>query len=256
MDLIGRWVFQVRGNPYEFDALTAINTVTNLVELIRVNKKTSDVVARKYAQCWLSRYLWPQRCVHNPGGQFVGIKFQTLLQDCHIRDVCTSAKNPQSNAICKRMHQTVGNVLRTFLHSEPPQNIADAKEFVDKALSIAMHAMRAGIHLTLGSSPGSLVFNRDMFLNIPLIADWHAITQKRELLIHENLTQKNQKRRWYNYLPGQRVLKKRWKLRKLDARTSGPYRVLQTHVNGTITIELRAGVSERLNIWRVILYKE
>jgi hypothetical protein len=76
VDLIGSWVVQVHGNPYEFDALTAINTVTNLVELIRVDKKTSDVVARKYAQCWSSRYPWPQRCVHNLGGEFVGIKFQ------------------------------------------------------------------------------------------------------------------------------------------------------------------------------------
>jgi hypothetical protein len=89
------------------------------------------------------------------------------------------------------MHQTVGNVLRTLLHGEPPQNIADAKEFVDEALSIAMHAMRAGIHSTSGSSPGSLVFNRDMFLNIPLIANWHATTQKREHLIHENLIREN-----------------------------------------------------------------
>jgi hypothetical protein len=89
-----------------------------------------------------------------------------------------------------------------------------------------MHAMRAGIHSTLGSNPGSLVFNRDMFLIIPLIANWHEITQKREHLIHENLMQENQKRRWYNYLPGQHILKKHWKLRKLDKRTSGPYRVL------------------------------
>jgi hypothetical protein len=93
------------------------------------------------------------------------IEFQTLLQECHVRDVCTSTKNPQSNAICKRMHQTVGNVLRTLLHGEPPQNIADAKEFIDEALSIVMHAMRAGIHSTMGSSLGNLVFNRDMFLN-------------------------------------------------------------------------------------------
>jgi hypothetical protein len=114
------------------------------------------------------------------------------------------------------MHQTVGNVLRTLLHGEPSQNIADAKEFVDEALSIAMHAMRAGIHSTLGSSPGSLVFNRDMFLNIPLIADWHAITQKQEHLIHEKLIRENQKRRWYNYLPEQHILKKRWKPCKLD----------------------------------------
>ena len=69
------------------------------------------------------------------------------------------------------MHQTVGNVLRTLLHGEPPQNIATAKEFVDEALSIAMHAMRVGMHTTLGSSPGNLVFNRDLLLNIPLIAD-------------------------------------------------------------------------------------
>ncbi len=55
------------------------------------------------------------------------------------------------------MHQTVGNVLRTLLHGEPPQNITNAKEFVDQALFIAMHAMRAGIQPTLVSSPGSLV---------------------------------------------------------------------------------------------------
>jgi hypothetical protein len=72
------------------------------------------------------------------------------------------------------MHQTVGNVLRTLLHGNPPQNIANAVQYVDKALSIAMHAMQAGVHSTLGSSPGNLVFNRDMLLNIPLIADWHT----------------------------------------------------------------------------------
>ncbi len=182
----------MRGNPYEFSALTVIDTVTNLVELIRVNNKTSETIARKYAQCWLSHYPWPQRCVHDPGTEFVGPKFQTLLENCRIKDyVCTSVKNPQANTVCERMHQTVGNVQRTLLHSEPPQNITTAKEFVDEALSIAMHAMRAGIHTTLGSSPGSLVFNRDMFLNKPLIANWHAITLKQEHIIHENLLCEN-----------------------------------------------------------------
>ncbi len=56
---------------------------------------------------------------------------------------------------------------------------------------ITMHGMRAGVHSTLGSSPGNLKFNRDMFLNIPLIADWHAITQRQEHLIHENLMREN-----------------------------------------------------------------
>jgi hypothetical protein len=44
VDLIGPWVVQVHGNPYEFDALTVINTVTNLVELIRVDKKPQTLL--------------------------------------------------------------------------------------------------------------------------------------------------------------------------------------------------------------------
>ncbi len=44
-----------------------------------------------------------------------------------------------------------------------------------------------------------IFFNRDMFLNIPLIADWHAITLKREHLINENLMREDQKRRRYDY---------------------------------------------------------
>jgi len=199
VDLIGPWIVQVRRDPYEFSALTAIDTDTNLVKLIRVDDKYSETIARKYAQCWLSHYPWLQRCIHNPGGEFTEPDFQTLLENCHIKDVCTSAKNPQSNALCERMHQTVGNVLRALLHGRPPQNITTAKEFVDEALSIATHAMRAGVHTTL--SPGSLVFNRNMFLNIPLIVDWHTITQRREHLIHENLLRENQKRRRHDYAP-------------------------------------------------------
>jgi hypothetical protein len=73
--------------------------VTNLVELIRIDDKRSQTVARKFAQCWLTRYPWPQHCVHDPGTEFTGPEFQTLLQNWHIIYVCTTAKNPQSNAV-------------------------------------------------------------------------------------------------------------------------------------------------------------
>ena len=56
--------------------------------------------------------------VHDPGGEFVGIEFQTLLQDCHIRDVCSNAENPQSSAICKRIsvvyHPNTGHLAGTI----------------------------------------------------------------------------------------------------------------------------------------------
>ena len=256
VDLIGPWVIQVQGKPLEFNALTAIDTVTNLVELVRIDNKTSDHIARQFAQLWLARYPWPERCVHDNGGEFVGPEFQELMKRCKIKDVTTTAKNPQANSICERMHQTVGNVLRVLLHGEPPKNTSHAKDFIDEALSIAMHAMRAGVHTTLGSSPGSLVFNRDMFLNIPLIADWKAITTKREHLVNENLMRENSRRRQYDYQPQQKVLKKNTNPRKLGERTSGPYVIDKVHTNGTITICLNNDTFEQINIRRVKPYKE
>jgi hypothetical protein len=70
-----------------------------------------------------------------------------------------------------------------------------------------------------------------------------------------NQWRENQKRRRYDYIPQQRLLKKTWEPRKLGIRTTGPYTILQTHVNGTVTIELRPGISERLNIRRLIPYR-
>ena len=141
------------------------------------------------------------------------------------------------------------------MHGEPPPNITRARDLIDEALSIAMHAMRAGIHTTLGSSPGSLVFNRDMFLQVPLIADWTAITMKREHLINENLMRENRRRRQYDYQPQQPVLKKNSNPRKLGERTSGPYLIEKVHTNGNITIKLNEDTTERINIRRVKPYK-
>jgi hypothetical protein len=77
---------------YEFNAVTVIDTVSNLVELVRIDEKTSAHMARKYAPVRLSRYSWLERCVHNNGGEFVGPELQFLLQGCRIKDVPTSRK--------------------------------------------------------------------------------------------------------------------------------------------------------------------
>ena len=71
-----------------------------------------------------------------------------------------------------------------------------------------MHAMRTTVATTIGSTPGALAFSRDMFLNIPLIADWQAISRHREHHVNENLRRANAKRRQYDYVAGQLVLKK------------------------------------------------
>ena len=98
-DLIGQWTVQVCGRPYEFMAPTAIDTVTNLVELIRIDNKESKTVVRKFVQCWLTCYPRPQHCVHDPGTELQGQNFKpcykivtsemcALLQKIHSPMMC------------------------------------------------------------------------------------------------------------------------------------------------------------------------
>ena len=139
VDLIGPWKMTVNTNrgikEVEFNALTCIDPVSNLVELIRVDRKTAAHVGSRFEQSWLCRYPWPRRCVHDRGGEFRGEAFQQLLQNAGIKSVPTTSKNPQANAICERMHQTVANVLRTLCNTNPPRNMNRARSIVDSALS-------------------------------------------------------------------------------------------------------------------------
>ena len=140
-DLIGPWKVQVRGKSYEFNTLSAIDTVTNLVEIIHIGCKSSEHITNRVVQSWMARYPSPKHCVHDNGGEFVGWEFQQFLDKCNVKDVPTTRRNPQANSICKRMHQSVGNILRTLLHGDPPKNVSKANKMVDEALSIAQHAM-------------------------------------------------------------------------------------------------------------------
>ena len=45
VDLIGPWTLQVQGKDHTFQALTVIDMVTNLVEITRLENKTSEHVA-------------------------------------------------------------------------------------------------------------------------------------------------------------------------------------------------------------------
>jgi hypothetical protein len=51
-------------------------------------------------------------------------------------------------------------------------------------------------------------------------------------------------------------LGKKWKPKKLGERTSGPYKIVQVHVNRTVTIQVRPGLTERINTRQIIPYKQ
>ena len=84
--------------------------------------------------------------------------------------------------------------------------VSKVKQLLAKALTINMHAIRAGIHTTLGSI-SKIKNSRDMILTVPLVADWTAIvTMKREHLVNKrNLCKENNCKQQYEYTHNQMV---------------------------------------------------
>ena len=90
---------------------------------------------------------------------------------CHnnygLKRLPITTRNPQSNTIIERIHQTIGNINRTFdvsniVNNDPSSGI----------LATTMFAVRSTYHTTLQASLMQLVFGRDTILNIKHVADW------------------------------------------------------------------------------------
>ena len=141
------------------------------------------------------------------------------------------------------------------MHAHPPANIAEASLIMDTALQTAAYAARAAIHGSLKISPGALVFQRDMILDIPLIADLELIRQQRQALIDEQLIRANRRRISHDYQPNDEVLILSYKPDKLEPRAIGPFRIVTVHTNGTVTIQRNQAVTERINIRRIRPYR-
>jgi len=97
----------------------------------------------------------------------------------------TISHNPQrANSIVERVHQIIGNIMRTF---QVPDN--DNVEDDDPWLSFfsaIMAAVRCTYSTTAEATPMQLVFGQDFAVNITFAADWDCIQQRKQPRINEN----------------------------------------------------------------------
>jgi len=240
----------------EFDALTCIDPVTNLIEIVRLKgPKTANNARILFENHWLSRYPRPTRVVHDNGPEFIGHDFQFPLDYAGIKSIHISPHTPTANSIIEATHKIIGQIIRTLINLKPPNTKHEAELLVDEALATAMHALRCNPVSTLGNySPGALVFNRDMLLNIPLVADIVTLTKNRQALIDKRLLRANRSRTKHEFKVNQFV----WKDienrdGKLDLIREGPYPILQVHTNNTVTIQI-GKIHERISIRRITPY--
>jgi hypothetical protein len=181
--------------------------VTNLTEIVRLFNHTSAHAATVFTNTWLAWYPKPTSCIYDQGSKFIGWAFQNMLAQYDIQRQPTTVKNLQANAICKHMHQVVGNSLCVLRQWTPPNHLDDAHLLIDTALANTMYTTCAMFRSGLMTTPGALSFGRDMVMNIPLIADLTPIHANHQRLIDERAISSIARRHSYDYQPGQEVLK-------------------------------------------------
>jgi hypothetical protein len=159
-------------------------------------------------------------------------------------------RNPQANSIVERVHQTIGNMIRTF----SPQDI-DEDDPWSGILGAVAFGVRATVHTTTQATPSQLVFGRDAILNVPFQANWKRIQERKQKLIATNNRRENAKRVPYQYHVGDKVLIKQDRDRKFGTDAyKGPYVVTEVRNNGTVRI--REGITEdTYNIRMITPYK-
>ena len=179
VDLIGKYnlmakVKQLDGTIEECDlrllCMTFIDPATGWFEVTEVPlvDQTSARISRLFDTVWLSRYPRPKKVLYDNGSEFKR-DFQPLLEDFGIKPTCTSVKNPQSNAILERIHQVMGNMLKTKNLQEREFDVVDPW---GEILASVAYAIRCSYHSTLQATPGQLVFGRDMLLDISFSPDY------------------------------------------------------------------------------------
>ena len=252
VDLIGPYLIRRKDKPpLRLMAVTMIDPATGWFEIRETKTKTSDVIANHVEIAWLTRYPWPVHITYDHGGEFLGQEFQALIKEEYgIKARQASKRNPQANAILERVHATLGNMIKTF---EVQDRDMDEEDPWIGILSAVAWAICSTYHTTMQATPGQLVFGRDMIWNLPHIADWRYIQQRKQDLINKNNERENSKRIEHDYAVGDKVLKRLSNTYKLERSKDGPYEIIRVHTNGTVTIQ-NGTITERLNICQIDPY--
>jgi len=233
--------------------VTMIDPATGWIEIKEIKNKEAINIANIVEQAWLTRYPWPMELTYDRGTEFMGEFAKMIEDDYGIIRKGTTVRNPQANSVLERVHQTLGNIIRTFEVHTSDMTTEDSWEGI---LSAAMFALRATYHTTLQATPTQLVFGRDAMLNIRFQADWQLIKELKQAIIHQNNLKENKKRIPHQYKIGDKVLLQiQTKSKFAENPYRGPFTITQVNDNGTVQLHMGA-IYETINIRLLKPYHE
>ena len=239
------------GSTVYLQAITMIDPATGWVEIRAVPSARADLVANQVELTWLTRYPLPEKVILDRGNEFLAEFKELMVNDYGITVKPITARNPQANAILERVHQTIGNIIRTFRVQEM---VLDDDNPWDGILSATMFALRATVHTTSQYTPAQLVFGRDSVLNVRHEANWKLIKERKQKLINRGNESENKNRVLHEYKVGDKVLLA-WKTKFNQDAYIGPYTITAVRNNGTVRAR-KGNVTDTFNLRNITPFKE
>ena len=119
VDLIGLYTVKACRKTYQLKAMAMIDPATSWFKIAHMESKSSNEAQRIFDSTWLARYPRPREVGCDNGGEFKQL-FSELCENMGIKQKPTTDYNPQSNAVIERIHQVLGNQLRSFELEDRP----------------------------------------------------------------------------------------------------------------------------------------
>ena len=184
-------------------------------------------------QTWLTKYPWPKKITFDKGSEFKAEFAAMIEEEYGIEKRGISPRNPQANSVLERIHQVIGNMIKTFRIYD--REDLDEQDPWSGILAAIMFGVRATYHTTLEATPMQLVFQRDAILPIDYQPDWNKIQNNKRKRIELNNARENKSRIPHEYKVGDMILITRNKRSKHGEREKdGPYPIVNVNNNGTV----------------------
>ena len=147
-----------------------------------------------------------------------------------------TTRNPEANAIVERVHQTIGNMIRTFELYD--SDAIDDDDPWSGILAAVMAAVRSTYSTTTQATPMQLVFGRDAIIDTKFLADWNFIRERKQNIIHQNNVRENEKRKPHVYNVDDEIMFKKHNQTKYGGpEYESPYKIVTVNDNGTVRIK-------------------
>jgi hypothetical protein len=88
-----------------------INQATGWFDIAELKRGQTDYTADLLEKVWLTRYPWPTEIICDSGKEFMAEVIDIFKDAYGIIQKPITTQNPQANAMVKRAHQTLGNML-------------------------------------------------------------------------------------------------------------------------------------------------